>query len=621
MFSHSQEMTETNKLHRHWPLYSVAVFFILADLVAASYLIFEEYYQNKIYPGVSIGQIRLGGKTAAEAKNILEAKINDINQNGLKFNYGENGATIMPIISSFNGDIALQIITFNTDDIIERALSVGRGQGIYHNTAAQLRAALSGWKIFSFFSSDDELIKKMLVDNFGQFAAPAENAKLFATTTVRSEKKEIVLGVTDEKLGYQFDYDQALLKMKTNLEKLDNSPIELFSAKGYPDINKKELEPFAVDAQKFLDNAALTLVYADKKWPVAKEQFADWLMVGRATGSELVLGLDENKINDYLKQKAAPQIEVPPTDARFEIKDGKVVQFVNSRNGKKIDLDRTCQNLKTDFLAGGKNTVTIAVATVTSAITADQTNNLGITEIIGTGHSNFAGSPKNRVHNIGVGAAFLNGILIAPGTEFSTDSSLGEVTAATGYLPEMTIMGDKTVAQYGGGLCQIGTTVFRAALASGFPITARQAHSYRVVYYEPAGTDATIYQPWPDLRFINDSPNYVLIQTHSSGTDLYFDFWGTKDGRVVEQTAPTIYNIVKPLPTKYTETLSLPPGQKKCTERAHNGADAFFDYKVTYPDGTIAEKRFKSHYVPWREVCLIGVEKLSTSTPAAIPVK
>jgi vancomycin resistance protein YoaR len=178
----------------------------------------------------------------------------------------------------------------------------------------------------------------------------------------------------------------------------------------------------------------------------------------------------------------------------------------------------------------------------------------------------------------------------------------------------MTIMGNKTVPQDGGGLCQIGTTMFRAALASGFPITARQAHSYRVMYYEPAGTDATIYQPWPDLRFVNDSPNYILIQTHVSGNDLYFDFWGTKDGRVVEQTDPTIYNIVKPEPTKTVETLSLKPGEKKCTERAHNGADAFFDYKVTYPDGTIKEKRFKSHYVPWREVCLIGVAQLSATS-------
>ncbi|MDD5528223.1 MAG: VanW family protein [Patescibacteria group bacterium] len=607
-----------DKKPRHWPLYLTAVFFILADIAVASYFIFEENYKNKAYPGVSVGRLSLGGKTADEARKIIETKINDINQNGIRFNYDQSEATVTPIISSFNGDIALQVINFNTDDMVSRAVSIGRNGGIYHNIREQLAAMLSGWRIPASFSTNDDLIKKILADNFGRFAAPAENAKLFATTTVESGKKELSLEINDEKLGYEFDYDQVLLRMKADLEKFDNSPIELFPVKSYPDIGKNDIAPFLSSAQKFLEDSALTLVYADKKWPVAKEKFAAWLTVDRATGSKIALDLDKSKINDFLNQKAAPQIEIPPADARFQITDGRVVQFSKSQIGMKIDLDQTYKNLQADFLKGGKNTVNIAVATVTSAIGEGQTNNLGITEIIGTGHSNFAGSPKNRIHNIGVGAASLNGLLIPPGTEFSVDKSLGEVTAATGYLPEMTIMGDKTVAQYGGGLCQIGTTVFRAALASGFPITARQAHSYRVVYYEPAGTDATIYQPWPDLRFINDSPNYILIQTRISGNDLYFDFWGTKDGRIVEESDPTIYNIVKPLPTKYTETLSLPPGQKKCTERAHNGADAFFDYKVTYPDGTVKQKRFTSHYVPWREVCLIGVAQLSTSTPATI---
>ncbi len=142
----------------------------------------------------------------------------------------------------------------------------------------------------------------------------------------------------------------------------------------------------------------------------------------------------------------------------------------------------------------------------------------------------------------------------------------------------------------------------------------RRNHSYRVSYYEPAGTDATIYNPSPDLRFINDTGNYILIQSRVEGDNLYFDFWGAEDGRVVEKTEPAIYNTVKPGPTKYIETLDLLPGVKKCTERAHNGADAYFDYKVTYAGGEIKEKRFASHYIPWREVCLVGVEKLTATS-------
>jgi vancomycin resistance protein YoaR len=609
---------EVPKKHRHWPLYLVAVFFILADLVVSSYFIFTELYKDKIYPGVSIGQIALGGKTESEAKDILETKANDFNQNGIKFDYDQNEATITPIISSLNGDIAYQIIAFNVDQMVSRAFACGRDGGFIDNITEQLRMIFTGEAIPASVTMSDDQVKSILADNFDQFAAAPENARLIATTTSLLGENDFTVAIAPEKVGTTIDYDAGLAQLKAELSQLIFFPIQLTAKQGYPEISEKESAPLIQAAEKFLDKAALTLTYADKKWPVPKDQVATWLTISRATGSQVVLALDENKVSDFLTQQAAPQIEVPAANSRFTIINGKVVQFDQSQTGKKIDVAQTFNNLQTDFLDDGKNIVQIAVATITTATADSATNNLGITELLGEGQSNFALSPKNRIHNIGVSSAAMNGLLIAPGAEFSVDKALGEVDAKTGYLPEMTIMGDKTVPQEGGGLCQVGTTMFRAALAAGFPITARQAHSYRVVYYEPAGTDATIYQPWPDLRFVNDSKNYILIQTHSSGTMLYFDLWGTKDGRTVEETAPTIYNITKPLPPKYTETLNLPPGQIKCTEKAHNGADAFFDYKVTYADGTIKQKRFSSHYVPWREVCLIGVKTLSaSSTPAA----
>ena len=197
---------------------------------------------------------------------------------------------------------------------------------------------------------------------------------------------------------------------------------------------------------------------------------------------------------------------------------------------------------------------------------------------------------------------------------------MGEIDGSNGYLTELVIKGDKTVPEYGGGLCQVGTTVFRGALDSGLPITERRNHSYRVSYYEPAGTDATIYDPAPDFKFVNDTGNYILIQSRVEGDDLYFDFWGVNDGRIASTTDPVIYNIVKPPPTKIIETDSLAPGEKKCTESAHSGADAYFDYTVIYPENStttpIKTRRFSSHYIPWQAVCLVG--KAATSTAATI---
>jgi vancomycin resistance protein YoaR len=178
-------------------------------------------------------------------------------------------------------------------------------------------------------------------------------------------------------------------------------------------------------------------------------------------------------------------------------------------------------------------------------------------------------------------------------------------------LPELVIKKDKTVPEFGGGLCQIATTIFRAVLASGLPILERQSHSYRVPYYEPAGVDATVYDPRPDFKFLNDTGYHILIQSKIEGNFLIFEFWGTKDGRAVEQSKPVIYNVKPAPPSKLIETLDLPVGKKKCTERAHTGADAVFTYTVTYADSAVKKQEFRSRYKPWGEVCLIGVEKLS----------
>ena len=131
-------------------------------------------------------------------------------------------------------------------------------------------------------------------------------------------------------------------------------------------------------------------------------------------------------------------------------------------------------------------------------------------------------------------------MLIKPGEEFSFIKTLGPVDESTGYLPELVIKTDKTVPEFGGGMCQVSTTAFRAALNSGLKVTARTNHAYPVVYYNPQGLDATVYIPNPDLRFINDTPNYILIQTKIVGTQLFFDFYGTSDGRQTKIIGPQV---------------------------------------------------------------------------------
>ena len=607
------------KIHIPKWLPEIAIIFFIVSLTAIWLLFcFETIYQNKIYPGIWLGQTGLSGKTKEQAKAIINNKINNINQSGIVFYHDKAQTVILPTITSTESDFAYQIISFDVEKTIDQTYAFGKSSDFFTNLQNKIKALFYKQPVNLIVDINKNEINAMLTENFSQFEIPAQNAELSI-----DENNDFM--VKEEKLGKVINYEKALNQLKVNLARLDSSQIQLFTKIDYPKIYKKDCLNIDAKAKKILSLAPLALNYNDNQWKVKKSQLTSWLSLkinpesseenkprsSDLRRSEIIIGLNKKVVEQFLQDEIASTTDQAPIEAKFEIKDGRVMEFQASQDGFKLNIEASFAKLESELINNQQSQIELVRTELKSKVLTSDINGFGISEIIGIGESNFSGSPKNRCHNIKNGAETLNGILIKPGEEFSLNNALGKINAATGYLPELVIKGNRTIPEYGGGLCQIGTTIFRVALSAGLPITQRRPHTYRVSYYEPAGTDATIYNPWPDMRFINDTGHHILIQSRIEGDNLYFDFWGTNDGRVVEMTEPTIYNIISPGPTKYIETLDLEPGKKRCTESAHSGADTYFDYKVTYPDSEIKEKRFSSHYVPWRAVCLIGVEELS----------
>ena len=252
------------------------------------------------------------------------------------------------------------------------------------------------------------------------------------------------------------------------------------------------------------------------------------------------LSADENSIANFI-QDLARQSNKDPQDAKLKIENGIVSAFSLSSPGVKLDEEKSIAEMENYLLEKNhSDTIKLPFAEIQPEISMASADNLKITELIGEGRSNFRGSPKNRIFNINVATKRFDGILIKPNEEFSFVKVLGEVDGEHGYLPELVIKKDKTEPEFGGGICQVSTTAFRAAIYSGLEITARRNHAYPVSYYNPQGMDATVYVPRPDLRFINDTPGYILIQTKIEGTELIFDFYGTSDGRKTTVIGPKI---------------------------------------------------------------------------------
>ncbi|MDP3836714.1 MAG: VanW family protein [bacterium] len=587
---------------------------LVVFLILLSLFLFSKTNSDKLPDNFYYGNIAISGLSVSEAASKIANEIRLFEAEGVALAYNDKVADLPAIAASFDSGLSYNNFQFDVA-YLETKLAAHTRQSRLSAWLRKLRHTATS--LVPAYTVNQLKIRDFIVETFPDSTNAAVDAAF-----VFSDK---AIAIAEERPGKEVDWDNFFQELDKRLRSFDSSAIELTTRTDYPDIYRRDLGGLEKQADE-LTATDLTLVFQEKELPVSRGDIASWLAVNRS-GSELALGFNLARIETYLEDTVAPLVNIEAQTPRFEIENDKVSSWQLGKEGYEIEV-ATSSRLILEQYVGATEPQTIDLAFTT--IPSDETASFDIKEILGTGHSSFAGSPKNRRHNIDVGAAALHGLVIKPEEEFSLVKSLGNIDASGGYLPELVIKNNKTIPEYGGGLCQVGTTLFRSVLSTGLPVTARQNHSYRVSYYEPAGTDATIYDPWPDFRFINDTGKNILIQARVEGDDLYFDFWGTNDGRVATTTYPVIYNIVKPPPTKIIETDELKPGERKCTERAHNGADAWFDYTVIYPEGATTtpevKRRFTSHYVPWQEVCLVGktpepvvdTETSATTTPDVV---
>ena len=278
-----------------------------------------------------------------------------------------------------------------------------------------------------------------------------------------------------------------------------------------------------------------------QSWPVDQLIKNVYLKPGKLTPENRTYKYSPIKVYVWTKT-ISDTINTESKEPELVIKNGRATKFTPPTIGKRLDrYQATLQIIQN--LELGNNKIDLSTKTTQPSKSLSSTNDLGITELIGRGESKFSGSPSNRRHNIKVGVSKIRGVIIKPGEEFSFNKYLGPVEADQGFKPELVIKAEGTVPELGGGLCQVSSTTFRAAMHAGLPITQRRNHSYAVQYYAPQGSDATIYPGVIDLKFINDTGKSILIWPYFKTEDyLVFDFYGTYDGREVKLNQPVVYD-------------------------------------------------------------------------------
>lgn len=588
------------KYRKHiWCYIAIASIFYLAFL---GIFLYSTAQIGIIFPNIYIGNTNFGGLTKNEAREILSKKTNTLIEQGAVVSIKNKNIKLNLSHYAQDPDLTRNLIDFNISKTADALYSVGRNKyNPIKNVSDIIKTAFLQKQMEMTIEFDKKKIKESLKAQLTQYESPAQNAALvFEDNQIK---------IISDKEGYVIDYENLLSVLEAQLKVLQTPYITIQLHKNIPQIKKYEIEDRVPEVENILARAPFIVKYGERKWEINSEMIKNFLIFEKQNGVAVpAISMEKSKkIFDVISK----EINTPARNAKFIMKDGKVTEFQTSQLGTKINQGETLVALNS-VLQNGFPGVNAIIESDVPEVTTSNANNLGINDYLGKGESSFYGSPQNRVHNIRTGADILNGLLIEPGEEFSLIKALGKIDAEHGFKAELVIKEGRTIPEFGGGLCQIGTTLFRAAIDSGFPILERKSHSYRVGYYEPAGTDATIYNPSPDLKFKNDTSGYVLLQTKVHGTDLTFEFWGQSDGREVTHTKPIIYNIKNPPAVKYIYTDELAPGQKRKIESAHKGADAYFKRTITYTNGKEKiDETFYSHYVPWAEVWLIG----TTSTP------
>ncbi|MBP7671120.1 VanW family protein [Candidatus Gracilibacteria bacterium] len=427
--------------------------------------------------------------------------------------------------------------------------------------------------------------------------------------------------IIPEAAGIEINEQKLFRELKQAAANLQTTNIVIETTTVKPTITTADLEAQKDQILAKL-NQKITLkdpIYSDD-WNIKLIDHLDWLHFNAKTtveipflkdialadenGREIAIELDEEKLNLYIDENLSKWLNKPATSTKIFYDDaGKIKIEGQGKDG--LEIQR--QNLKTAIeLALNHEIAQLEIPVYKTPATLDidpKIQALGIKERIGQGHTSYYGSPTNRTHNIKVAAANFNGLLIEPGEEFSFNTNLGPVDASTGYSKELVIKQEGTIPEYGGGVCQVSTTMYRAALLTGLDITDRREHSYAVSYYSQIlghGLDATIYLGGQDLKFRNDTEHPILIHTYiDNDYELYVNFYGTADGRKVELAGPYIFNQRGPGATQYIDTPDLPIGQTKQVEKPHGGFSVDWNYKLFDGQGQLTkeetiETRYKS---------------------------
>ncbi|MGI8482651.1 MAG: VanW family protein [Thermomicrobiales bacterium] len=568
----------------------------LAAIGATAAIAIPAGCQGQLYRGTAVLQFDLGGKSMAAADHELRQQLARFEQEAVTFRQADGPKTWTASL----GDLGYRIDYAAT---LAAAFQHGRDSGLSGRYLTWFDGGNHRQVFPLVFVRNDETLPSYLSAIDAEVAEPAVDAKLVQT----GSEIEVQPDVSGQKL----DIASVRTAVDASVHEAHGGTVVLTMAPVLAGITTDSLSQVRQAAASLLEGPVM-IVAGDTSWAIEPDTLAAALVIPE-TSSKVAPSLDPTKLTDVVTE-TADSLAVRPINAVVGWDNGPYA-IKKGEYGRRVEPAALAIAVA-EAATREDRVAQVPVIDIAPDVRSDNLSTLGLTELIATGDSSFAGSSEDRIVNVQVAAQHISATLIPPGTQFSFNDSLGPISVDNGYVDGKIIKGDWYASDLGGGVCQVSTTVYRAALRAGMVFDEWHPHSFRVSFYEldgwPMGIDAAIYQPntpdeWElDLKFTNTSDTWMLLQMVEDRGHVAAQLYGTSLGYDVELSTPEVSEPIAPPEPQERKTDALPAGQTQALQTSAPGYNVSLTRTFSKDGKVVDQDTFVSHYQPQPEIWSIG---------------
>jgi vancomycin resistance protein YoaR len=550
---------------------------------------------SELAAGTEVAGVDVGGLSKREAVAKLDALYEQRSDDPLTFTAGSASysfaANQLGVHPDWNGAVAA-------------AGRAGDGFGPLRGLR-RLRARVFGAEVLPQLAVSNAALDYVLDKIAADVDRQARSAELV--------RHGLRIQVTPEREGVRLDRDSAAEVIVRSLGEIDRTadtlplPVRVTT----PPVSAEALTETAERARVAVSRPVIVRAAA-RSFRVPRWRIAELLSLPRDGGTKL--GIGGPAAAKYFRSLSAT-VGRAPRDAGFAVY-GDSVQVVPARDGLELNVPQAARVM---LRAATRPTDRVARLDVVRAAPKRSTAEalaMGIDRRMSSYKTYYSGT-ADRITNLQLGVAALDGTLVPPGGTFSLNDAIGERTVERGFRVAPVIIGNEYSEEVGGGTSQVATTAFNAAWEAGLRITERHPHSLYISRYQ-LGRDATVYWPSLDLKFVNDTSSWVLVRGFAESDGISVAIYGGETRRIDSSATPLV--VTGPVPVKRVNDPELPKGKQAVEEEGAAPSRTTATREIYAADGKlIRSETWSTSYEGEDKVVRVGtkvVEPKQKPTPA-----